>query len=186
MSGILKRFAAIVRSAVGRNPGSPRDAAKPMTAPVVEALPSLAAGHPTTVVNPGSTFRPLVVVVSKPEPLSAVDPDHVPYAPHDITGTVVGETSKPAPRPSAVLKSMRHPVSPIAARKVFGRSIAVTPRRSKAAPAAPVRANRISGDSVRMQAALMRCQRAREAQRALDKLKALRPTATIHTLQRAA
>lgn len=194
MSGIFKRIAAIGRAILGTGTGSNQGSSNLKSAAATGPVLSETSARPLPLSAAPPCAVPLKVTVSKPEPLSFVDPDHVPYVRHDAAGTLVGETSKADPRPAAMLRSTRHPVSPIAAKKVHGRSTAAKsrraksapPRRAKAEPAMPVRVNRISGDQVRMQAALMRCQRVRDAQRALDKLKALRPTATVHTLQRAA
>lgn len=134
----------------------------------------------------------IVVTISKPEPVGATIA--LPIAVADMpaaappkaaeAATSCGSYGHAAPKHS-VLLSTRHRPSPLATARKIGKPISAKPRRSPAVRAI-VGVRRASAQSVRMQAALMKCQRRRDAEHALAKLTALLPSATIHTLRKAA
>lgn len=188
MWGLLKRIAAASRAKFGPAAGVTRDDARP-EASSGPALRNI-AGEPergSVVIRAVTTSQPpLKVTISKPEPVAKTEAE-LERAVRIKTTDVV---ARPAPninkRTVAPHRSQRPKLSPIAVKKAAGRSMFSTPRPAKTATRTPVRGNRVSEDSVRMQAALMRMQRQRDASRALERMKALLPTATILTLKRAA
>lgn len=158
-----------------------------------DAVRAPVASTPITgIVGPREASARIVVVISKPEPISAtiVLPDASADAAAPLNAPVehVAATTCPVGRTASarnVLQSTRHRPSPVAAARKRGKPTSSKPRRSPAVRAV-VAVRPASVQSVRMQAALMKCQRRRDAERALAKLTAQLPSATIHPLRKAA
>ncbi len=185
MLRIIERIAAIGRAVLGIGTASGPEIQQPATNPQSEVIHraspvGAAAAYPMAVCN-----VPIKVTISQPEPIVTVD-RHAVVSADDVRPELIAPNTPAVAKRATTLRSMRHAVSPIAMTKAAGALMARPPRRAKTATRRPVRVNRVSGDSVRMQAALMRSKRLSDAERALAKLKALRPTATIHALHRAA
>ena len=186
MLGTLKWIAALGRAIFGGDTSSGNVRPQPAAVPGTGSAPNQAIGNSLPFAANQAAKVALKITVSRPEPLSAINPDNVLLAPSDVAGPIAREPVRAKPRAATTLRCQRRIASPIAAQRAAGRSIATKPRRAKPAVPTRVRTNLVSADSVRMQAALMRCQRRRDAERALAKISALKPSATIHKLPRAA
>lgn len=184
MLAFFKRIAAFGRAVIPR-------AASTQLDPISPSVPLVAVPEQLEFVAHAEPWAPcfasamlLNITISKPEPVPHTEHELPPptIATPEIAAIVyaVAATTSAAAaskRPQALV-CQRRVGSPIVANHALAR----TPRRKKTAPRAPVRSNRASAEQVRMQAALARNQRNRNAARALSRMKALLPTATIVTL----
>lgn len=161
---------------------------------------SEAAAHALVVTVPladrvggrGASGR-LVVTISKPEPIRAtVAPQTTaPAAPAPATAATPEAAASSGSSGQTylkhtVLRSTHHRPSPVAVARRRGKPTSMKPRRAVKAARTPVAVRRASDQSVRMQAALMKCQRRRDADRALARLAEQRPAAQVITLRKAA
>lgn len=204
MLGILKRIAAIGRAVFRPAARTRPDASMPAAMTAAGSAAEAVQLEREAQMQPWApcfvSVRLLAVTISKPEPLPSTDCAPQPAcewpantisatacaaaAGADVTCATAAEKSA-ATSPRA-LAYPRREVSPALANRFRGRTLAATRRPKKPVARTPVRSNRAAADQVRMQAALMRSRRSRDAERALSRIKAMLPTATILTLQRAA
>ena len=169
---------------------SAQDIFGPMTTPVDAARAPVQSVPSAESVGGRPVGARLVITISQPQPISEplvsqprIVTEQAP-AVAMVTPVITNAMGGAAPK-RTVLRSTRPRPSPVAAARKLGKPVSAKPRRS-AAVRAVVAVRQASAQSVRMQAALMKCQRRRDAERALAKLTALLPSATIHTLRKAA